>query len=119
MKIEGLNSSVKIKPITNQIKEQDVNKQQNFQKGDEGNNDNAVYRIKIDQLQKMLDEVNKTLQVSNFKLQYNYHEESNRIGIKVLDKETDEVIREVPPEQVLEMVAKIKEAVGLVIDQYI
>lgn len=42
---------------------------------------------------------------------------TNRISIKVIDKETDEVIREIPPEESLEMLAKIWELAGLIMDE--
>lgn len=47
------------------------------------------------------------------------HEKTNTIMIKVLDKETGELVREVPPEKILDLAAKMMEITGLVIDEKI
>lgn len=52
------------------------------------------------------------------KCEFSYHEATKRISIKVLDKETDEVIREIPPEETLEMVEKMWELAGIIVDEH-
>ena len=37
--------------------------------------------------------------------------------VKVIDKDTDEIIREIPSEKVLDMVAKMWELNGLLVDE--
>ena len=37
--------------------------------------------------------------------------------VKVIDAETNEVIREIPPEKILDLVATIWEMMGLIIDE--
>lgn len=49
--------------------------------------------------------------------EFSYHEETKRVSIKVLDNETQEVIREIPPEETLEMVQKMWELAGLIVDE--
>lgn len=49
--------------------------------------------------------------------EFSYHEAINRISIKVIDKETNEVIREIPPEETLEMVEKMWEMAGIIVDE--
>lgn len=49
--------------------------------------------------------------------EYSYDEDTKRVSIKVFDKENDELIREVPPEESLEMLQKIWELAGLVVDE--
>ena len=48
---------------------------------------------------------------------YAYDEDTKRITIKVYDDETDELIREVPPEKSLEVLKKIWELAGIIIDE--
>lgn len=48
---------------------------------------------------------------------YAYDEGTKRITIKVYDDETDELIREVPPEKSLEALKKIWELAGIFIDE--
>ena len=49
--------------------------------------------------------------------EYSYDEPTKRVSIKVYDKETDELIREVPPEKSLEMLQKMWELAGIMVDE--
>lgn len=49
--------------------------------------------------------------------EYSYHKETNRVSIKVFDADTDEVIREIPPEKSLDMLQKMWEMAGILIDE--
>ena len=46
-----------------------------------------------------------------------YDEDTKRITIKVFDDETEELIREVPPEKSLEVLKKVWEIAGIIIDE--
>lgn len=61
--------------------------------------------------------VNSKLKHAKTKCEFSYHEATNRISIKVLDKDTDEVIREIPPEKTLEMLEKMWELAGILVDE--
>ena len=50
-------------------------------------------------------------------LEMSVHEQTKEIVIKVKNKETGELIREVPPEKILDMVAKFMELNGIIIDE--
>lgn len=49
--------------------------------------------------------------------EFSYHEETKRVSIRVLDKDSGEVIREIPPEESLDLVEKIWELAGIVVDE--
>lgn len=49
--------------------------------------------------------------------EYSYHEKTKRVSIKVLDDETGEVIREIPPEKSLDMLQKMWEMAGIMVDE--
>ena len=61
--------------------------------------------------------VNEMLGPSNFRLNFGIHEATEMITVQVIDTETDEVIREIPPESRLDTMARIQEFVGLLFDQ--
>lgn len=48
--------------------------------------------------------------------EYSYHKKTNRVSIKVLDADTQEVIREIPPEKSLDMLQKMWELAGILVD---
>lgn len=45
------------------------------------------------------------------------HEETQAIMIKVMNKETGDIIREVPPEKILDLAAHMMEITGMIIDK--
>lgn len=66
-----------------------------------------------------VDGINSKLENTQTRCEYEINEKINRISIKILDKNTDEVIREVPPEKTLEMIEKAWEIAGLIVDEEI
>lgn len=64
-----------------------------------------------------IEQANRSLLVSNRKFEYSIHEKTNQIMIKVIDTDTNEVIREIPPEKILDMVSKMWELAGLIVDE--
>jgi len=53
----------------------------------------------------------------NKKLQYVVDHGSNQVVVKVIDKETDKVIRELPPEELQRLHKNLKEASGALFDE--
>lgn len=53
------------------------------------------------------------------RFEFSIHEKTKQIMVKVIDVTTDEVIREIPPEKILDMVAYIWESAGLIVDKKI
>lgn len=68
-------------------------------------------------LRKAVDDMNKKMITNNSELQFGIHEGTNRVTIKVIDKETKKVIKELPPEKTLDMIAKAWELAGILVDE--
>ena len=64
-----------------------------------------------------VDKVNKRIVPSKTRCEFSYHEETNRISIKVIDQNTEETIKEIPAEETLDMLARIWEFSGLLVDE--
>ena len=54
--------------------------------------------------------------IHNVDLQFTVHEDSGRIMVTVRDQSTGEVIREIPPAEILDLAARFGEMVGLLFD---
>lgn len=67
--------------------------------------------------QERLEKVFKALAGPETVLDINIHEKTHQIMVKVLDKETGELIREVPPEKLVDLVATMMEISGIIVDQ--
>lgn len=61
-------------------------------------------------------DVNKKIN-NNTIAEFGYHEATHRITIKIKDKDTDEVIKEFPPEKALELLEKAWEIAGIMVDE--
>lgn len=66
-------------------------------------------------MRKAVEEINKN--VKNSEAVFGFHEKTNRVTIKIIDKQSKEVIKEFPPEKTLDMIAKVWEMAGLMVDQ--
>jgi len=64
-------------------------------------------------LQGILEIAQEHLQVGDIRLECAVHEQTGRIKVTVLDKETGKMVREVPHQQVLDLMGKIDEMMGI------
>ena len=87
--------------------------------GESGNQQNGQQEQQpsptAEAVKKAVDEMNKKM--SNSVAQFGIHEETNHLTIKIVDKETRKVIKELPPEKTLDMIAKVWEMAGLLVDE--
>ncbi len=79
--------------------------------------DNDQKEKKIAQLKSAIDAANNKLKFTRTKCEFKYYDDVNRVAIKVIDRETDEVIREIPPEETIELVQKLWELAGIIVDE--
>lgn len=68
-------------------------------------------------IKQAIDEANQKTKFSKKSFEYAVDDRTNRISITVRDQETNEVIREIPSEETLNMVAKIWELAGIIVDE--
>ena len=68
-----------------------------------------------EQIRKAVSESNK--KANGTEAIFGIHDKTNRVTIKIVDKETKKVIREYPPEETLDMIAKVWELAGLMVDE--
>lgn len=86
--------------------------------GKDGNRDDGQAKQTISensQIRKAVDEINK--KAHNSEAVFGIHEATNRVTIKIVDKDTKKVLKEYPPEKTLDMIAKVWEMAGLLVDQ--
>ena len=86
--------------------------------GKDGNRDDSQAKQTISensQIRKAVDEINK--KVHNSEAVFGIHDATNRVTIKIVDKDTKKVLKEYPPEKTLDMIAKVWEMAGLLVDK--
>ena len=65
-----------------------------------------------EKLEVLAEELHEFFGELNKGLEFSVHEDSGRDVIKVIDRDTKEVVRQYPSEEVLELVAKLSDAAG-------
>ena len=60
---------------------------------------------------------NKVLFKNNTHLKFEVHKVTKDIMVKIIDDETGDVLKEIPPEKILDMVAKLWEIAGIFVDE--
>lgn len=68
-------------------------------------------------LQRSVDQANKTLEQHNRYIERKVHDVTKTVMYTLKDSQTEEVIAEFPPEKLQDMIAKMWELAGLVIDE--
>lgn len=128
MKVEGLSvdSIVKTQKVENNTKTPSM---ENYIEKGNGNIENKQEQTGInivkeekkeigeEKLKKAIMQMNESIRIFDKRIHFDVHKDSGRIFVQVIDVENDKVIREIPPEEMLEISAKIHKMVGLLIDE--
>jgi flagellar protein FlaG len=67
-----------------------------------------------DSIEGAVSDLNVLAQQMRRELQFSVEEDSGELVVKVIDKETDEVVRQIPPEVLLELRKRMTEAAGAI-----
>lgn len=70
-----------------------------------------------EELRKAVSETNKMILGGESHFEFQVHEKTGTLMVKLVDNETKEVIKEIPPEKILDLVANIWELVGIIVDE--
>ncbi len=104
--------TVSFDPATVRIKEVDEKNGQGTEANNQGTGEQAASN---EQIKKAVEQLNKNM--SHSEAVFGIHEATNRVTIKIVDKDTHKVIKELPPEKTLDMIAKVWELAGILVDE--
>ena len=93
--------------VPNDVTSRETDKEDNGTTHGSSNTSEAV--------KKAINEINKSN--PNSIVQFGVHEATNRMTIKILDKESRKVIKEFPAEKTLDLIAKAWEMAGIMVDE--
>ena len=77
---------------------------------------NSQQAMASEPLKKAIAEMNRKIN-SKEEAVFGVHEDTNRIMIKIVNKDTKEIVKEFPPEKTLDMIAKVWEIAGILVDE--
>lgn len=105
-----------------QVRRRDIPIPGNLNRAAESDNIQAETEQKVidpKEISKAVEQIQKLGDMFNIKLQFRVNKDINQIVIKVIDANTDKVIREIPSEEIQRLQARIRETVGLLFDETI
>lgn len=68
-------------------------------------------------VEREIEKFNQVMQAADQSLRFKFHKEAETLIVELYDLKTDEVIKTMPPEYLLELTVKMKELIGLFIDK--
>ena len=118
--IKAVTKSLQIRPI-----ESSTIRQTTVQKYDSiGNksklgtkNIDEITEISHEELEKSIEKANQFLLGLNIQFDFKIHEGTGRTVVRLVDKQSEEVVKEIPPEKMLDVIAGIWNMAGIVIDR--
>ncbi|MDN3487534.1 flagellar protein FlaG [Pseudoalteromonas sp. APC 3694] len=117
-KVVGQAASSLTERAVDDVKQADTQNQQRLQQNqyEKNNQEVTAQPLEREQLEKMAQQLQEFMGEMNRSLQFQVDEDSGRDVIKVLDKDTGDIIKQYPSEEVLNLVSKLSETAGLLID---
>ncbi len=74
-------------------------------------------KVSKEKLEEIVEETKLAIDFFNKKLDFKVHEGTDRIMVKVVEKDTGKIIREIPPEEILDLAARIDNFLGIFLDE--
>lgn len=84
---------------------------------DNGESKEKKYDYDVEDLKKAVESTNRMFFGEKDHYEFKIHEGTGRIMVRLIDNDSGEVIKEVPPEKILDLVAGIWELVGILVDK--
>ncbi len=81
----------------------------------QGNNE--TLSLSKTSLEKVVEGINQTLEITRTHLRFTLHEELEEYYVQVINDQTQEVIKEIPPKKFLDIVAEIWKLAGILVDE--
>ena len=113
-KMENAHRTLRIQEEMSQIKKSDQ------QKIDE--NENEINKISDEKeikkkLQEITDQLNKEMDTLNTTIRFGFDDKTDEMYVSVVDTKDNRVIRQIPSEEAMRLVAKMRELVGMLFDE--
>lgn len=110
-------SSTYSKQTGTTVKSVSDNRQETNTINDATNADTKTSAADNERVKEAIEKMNSDIRFKRTGCEFTYHEECNRVSIKLYDTNTKEVIREIPSEDTIRMLEKLNELAGLMIDE--
>ncbi len=80
-------------------------------------NNSQQRKITEKEIKTATDKLNKLFEGTDTHLQYDFIGKSRIMSVKIIDDKTKEVVKEIPPRKIIEMIDKLCEMAGIMVDE--
>ncbi|NLL52127.1 MAG: flagellar protein FlaG [Peptococcaceae bacterium] len=77
----------------------------------------AREEVPRENVEQAADKLNRLMGLIEKRMEFLVHEDSQRIMVKIIDQKTGEVLNEIPPEKILDMMSSLSEMIGFFLDK--
>ncbi|MFJ8457769.1 flagellar protein FlaG [Lysinibacillus xylanilyticus] len=119
--IEVLTTPNSTKNISSEVKEMPTVSTQTVSKPivEKQNGVTEEQEISKEKLQQAVDTVNEFLQINHSSSKFVFHDGLERYFVQVVDAETEEVVKEIPPRKLLDAFYEMQKLLGMIVDEKI
>ncbi len=118
MNVEGIsNVNVNAQPSKNALPQADISTAQISKVEDKQTIPSNSLSMSDSLIDKGIEKANEALKPMNRAIERSVHDVTKAIIFKIVDTDTQEVLREFPPEKIQDMIAKMWELAGLFVDE--
>jgi flagellar protein FlaG len=76
----------------------------------------AREEIPREEVEKAAEKLNRLMGLFEKRMEFKIHEKSHKVMVKIIDMENGEVVQEIPPQKVLDMLSSFSDFVGILVD---
>lgn len=77
----------------------------------------AREEVPREEVEKAAEKLNRLMGIVNKRLEFSVSDKTRQVSVKIIDQDTGEVLDELPPKRILEMLDSFKELAGILIDK--
>lgn len=77
----------------------------------------AREEIPREEVEKAIEKLNRLMGIIDKRMEFSIHEKSHRVMVKIIDRETGDVLNEIPPKRILDLLGSFREMAGLFLDK--
>lgn len=115
---DGFNASTesinKTDSVVKQVQQSAQTKENDTTSSD---NKNRQTQLNEENVNEMTENLNEFAKEMNYGIEFNYYKDLDRLVLKVVDKETKETIKQMPPEEMLDTLKNLREWIGVFLDK--
>jgi flagellar protein FlaG len=111
-------SGAKVQTTQSVSQTQKVNNEKHFGKAaDKVNPEDGDKNNDYEDVEQAVEKLNEALDSLDVKREFSVEKQLNEVIVKLIDRDRDEVIKQIPSEEALRLSKNIKEMVGLMLDE--